>query len=134
MSKKEILSIIVSISLLCLILSSLLLRAQSPVLPNPDFVHALWVAKSDGIDKIDTADGSALLQTPGVKNVRAIAVDDQRGVLWAYIQNTLWAYHFNGKPGLSVPLAPHGDDGNGNEVALELLPSQIMSRIEGSTW
>ena len=88
-----------------LLFSSLLLRAQHPLSPKPDFATALWVAKADGINKIATADGSALLQIADVKNVRAVTVDEQRGVLWAYIQNTLWAYHFNGKPAFGVPLS-----------------------------
>ena len=118
MSKKQILGIIVSCSLSCLIFSSLLLRAQHPLSPNPDFVAALWVARSEAINKIATADASALLQIADVKNVRAVTVDEQRGVLWAYIQNTLWVYRFNGKPAFSIPLTPHGDNGNGKEVAL----------------
>ena len=118
MSKKQILGIIVSFSVLCLVLSSLLLRAQDSLHPNPDFADALWLAKSDGITKIATADASVLLELADVKNVRAIAVDEQRGVLWAYIQNTLWAYRFNGEPALSISLIPPGDYGNGKEVAI----------------
>ena len=128
MSKKQILGIIVSCSLLCLIFSSLLLRAQHPLSPNPDFVAALWVARSEAINKIATADASALLQIADVKNVRAVTVDEQRGVLWAYIQNTLWVYRFNGKPAFSIPLTPHGDNGNGKEVALTANPKN------GSVW
>jgi RHS repeat-associated protein len=127
-SKKQIQGIFVSCSLLCLIFSSLLLRAQHPPSPNPDFAAALWVAKADGINKIATADATALLQIADVKNVRAVAVDEQRGVLWAYIQNTLWAYRFDGKPAFSIPLTPHGDNGNGKEVALSANPKN------GSVW
>src|SRR5687767_14781526 len=105
-----------SFPILCLVLSSLLLLAQHPLLPNPDFVNALWVAKSDEIHKIATTETSTLLQMGELKNVRAVAVDDQRGVLWAYVQNTLWAYRFNGKPAFNVPLTPHGDNGNNKEV------------------
>ena len=128
MSKKQILGIIVSCSLLCLIFSSLLLRAQYPLPANPEFATALWIAKADGINKIATADGSALLQIADVKNIRAVTVDEQHGLLWAYIQNTLWAYHFNGKPAFSVPLTPHGDNGNSKEVALSTNPQN------GSVW
>jgi ligand-binding sensor domain-containing protein len=120
--KKQILRLIVSFSILCLVLSSLLLLAQHPLPPNPDFANALWVAKSDEIQKIATTDASALLQIGELKNVRAVAVDDQRGVLWAYVQNTLWAYRFNGKPAFSVPLTPHGDNGHNKEVALSVNP------------
>ncbi len=128
MSKKQLLGIIVSCSLLCLIFSSLLLRAQHPLSPNPDFATALWVAKADGIIKIATADGSTLLQITDVKNLRAVTLDEQRGLLWAYIQNTLWAYRFNGKLAFTIPLTPHGDNGNGKEAALSANPQN------GSVW
>jgi len=131
-SKKQILGIIVSLPLLCLVLSSLLLRAQDSLHPNSDFANALWLAKSDGIDKIAAADASVLLQIVDVKNVRAIAVDEPHGVLWAYIQHTLWAYRFNGEPALSISFTPPGDNGNGKEVAIELLSSDTMSRIDDS--
>jgi RHS repeat-associated protein len=121
--KKQVWGIIVSLSALCLILSSLLIRAQHPLLPNPDFVDALWIAHSDGISKIASTDATLLLQITDVKKVRAVAVDDQRGMLWAYIQNTLWAYHFNGELAISIPLTPHGDHGNHKDVALSVNPS-----------
>jgi RHS repeat-associated protein len=127
-SKKQIMGIIVSCPLLCLIFSSLLIRAQDPLPPNPDFASALWVARSEGINKVATHDASPLLQIPGLKNVRAITVDEQHGILWAYIQNTLWAYQFNGKPAFSIPLTPHGDKGDSKEVALSANPKN------GSVW
>ena len=80
MGKKQIVGVIVSCSLLCLIFSSLLLRAQHPLTPNPDFASALWVIKADGINKIATTDGSTLLQIADVKNIRAVTLDEQRGV------------------------------------------------------
>ncbi|HSF33186.1 MAG TPA: RHS repeat-associated core domain-containing protein, partial [Candidatus Tectomicrobia bacterium] len=128
MSKKQILGITATFSLLCLVLSSLLLRAQDSLPPNPDFADALWIAKTDGIKKIATADGRALLQIDDVGNVRAVAVDAQRGVLWAYIQNTLWAYRFNGEPSFSIPLTPHGEGVNGKEVVLSINPE------DGTVW
>jgi ligand-binding sensor domain-containing protein len=127
-SKRQILGIMLSIPLLCLVLSSLLLRAQHPLHPNPDFANALWLAKSDGIDKIATADAGALLEIVDVKNVRAVAVDEQRGVLWAYIQNTLWGYHFNGEPALRIALTPPGENGNGKDIALSTNPKN------GTVW
>jgi hypothetical protein len=127
-SKKRIMGIIVSCPLLCLIFSSILIRAQYPLPSNPDFASALWVARSEGINKIATTDASPLLQIPDVKNVRAITVDAQRGILWAYIQNRLWAFHFNGKPAFSISLSPYGDNGNSEEVALS------ANSQNGSVW
>jgi ligand-binding sensor domain-containing protein len=119
-SKKQFLGIIVSLSLLGIVLSSLLIRAQHPIPVNPDFVTALWIAQSDGIRKIATADAGDLLHIDDLKHVKAVAVDDQRGMLWAYIKNTLWAYNFNGEPAFSIPLTPHGDHGNHPHVALSV--------------
>jgi RHS repeat-associated protein len=126
--KKQILGIIASFSFLCLMLSSILLRAQYPLLPNPDFADALWIAQSDAINKIAAVDASALLQIADVKNVRAVAVDEQHGVLWAYIQNALWAYRFNGEPSLSIPLPPHSDTSTSKEVAISTNPTN------GTVW
>jgi RHS repeat-associated protein len=126
--KKQILGIITSFSLLCLVLSSILLRAQHPLPPNPDFADALWVAQLSAINKIAAVDASALLQITDVKNVRAVAVDEEHAVLWAYIQNTLWAYRFNGEPSLSIPLTPHGDNGTSKAVAISTNPEN------GTVW
>jgi hypothetical protein len=127
-SKKQFLGIVVSLSLLGIVLSSLLIRAQHPIPVNPDFVAALWIAQSDGIRRIATADASDLLHIGDLKHVRAIAVDDQRGVLWAYIHNTLWAYNFNGEPAFSLPLPPLGDHGNHPHVALS------ANSKDGTVW
>jgi hypothetical protein len=118
--KQRLFGVIVTFSVLCLVLSTLLLRAQHSPLPNPDFADALWVAQSDGIRKIATTDASSLLHIANLKHVRAVAVDEPRGVLWAYIQNTLRAYRVNGEPVRSIPLTPHGDNGNGEDVALSV--------------
>src|SRR6266511_4789241 len=121
---KHLIGISVSLSILCLVLSSLWLRAQNPLPPNPDFVDALWVAHSDGISKISATDATVLLDMADAKNTRAVAVDGQHGVLWAYRANTVWAYRFNGQPVLSIPLGQQGDNGNGQDVALSVNPDQ----------
>jgi hypothetical protein len=92
----------------------------------------VYSRKADGINKIATADGSALLQITDVKNVRAVSVDERHGVLWAYIQNTLWAYRFNGKPAFGVPLISHGDNGNGKDTALGRLAENFEDRLSQS--
>ena len=48
----------------------------------------------------------------------------------AYIQNTLWAFRFNGKPVLSIPLTPHGNNGNAKEIALS--EPQTCTALAGS--
>lgn len=63
--------------------------------PNPDFAAAVWVAK-DTIVKLAAATGSRLLELTDIKNARVLALDAQRGVLWAYGHRNLHAYQFNG--------------------------------------
>ena len=46
------------------------------------------------------------MKIPDAKRVRTVAVDEQRGVLWAYGPHTLRAYDFNGELLLRVPVAP----------------------------
>jgi hypothetical protein len=130
---KPLIGIIVSCSILCLVLSSLLLRAQDPLPPNPDFVDAVWVAHSDGIRKVSATDATMLLTIADAQNARAIAVDGPHGVLWAYRANAVWAYSFDGKALVSIPLGQQGDNGNSQDVALELSPPETMSRIDEST-
>jgi hypothetical protein len=126
---KHLIGITVSLSVLCLVLSSLWLRAQAPLSPNPDSVDALWVAHSDGLRKVSATDGTMLLDMAEAQDARAVAVDGQRGVLWAYRASALWAYRFNGTPVISIRLAQQGDNGNSQDVALGWLPLDTMSRI-----
>jgi hypothetical protein len=126
---KPLIGIIVSCSILCLVLSRVLLRAQDPLPPNPDFVDAVWAAHSDGIRKVSATDATMLLTIADAQNVRAIAVDGQHGVLWAYRSNAVWAYSFDGKALVSIPLGQQGDNGNSQDVALRWLPIDTMSRI-----
>jgi len=43
--------------------ATLSLHAQPPAAaPNPDFVHAIWVVKADGVLKLAGADGNLLFQ------------------------------------------------------------------------
>src|SRR5215831_12954500 len=120
---KPLIGLIMSFSILYLVLSSLLLRAQDPLPPNPDFVDTVWVAHSDGIRKVSATDGTVLLTIADAQNVRAIAVDAQYGVLWAYRSNTVWAYSFNGKVLVSIPLGQQGDNGDGQDPILGVNPN-----------
>jgi RHS repeat-associated protein len=82
--------------------------------PNPDYVSAIWVAQSDGVLKLSTDSGGVLFEMDAVPDVRVVAVDDQRGLLWAYGQGELRAYDFSGAErvaiNVSAPDQGHDDE------------------------
>ncbi|MDA2939240.1 hypothetical protein MYX75_13390, partial [Acidobacteria bacterium AH-259-A15] len=72
---------------------------------NPDFVDALWVAdKEDALLKIGLAEAYLLLEIPDIEDVRAVAVDDRRALVWAYGKNLLYAFGFDGTLRFAVPV------------------------------
>ncbi|HEX9803754.1 MAG TPA: Ig-like domain-containing protein, partial [Gammaproteobacteria bacterium] len=84
--------------LFSLLLSTLLFsfQAGAATTANDDYAGALWVAESDGVLKLATADGSVLFEIGDADAVQALALDEQRGLLWAYGDDTLSAYAFDG--------------------------------------
>jgi len=78
------------------VLVGLTVRAQQTPTPTPDFVDAVWVAKADGLLKLAVPDGTALLTIPDGQGVRALALDEQRGLLWVHSPNSLRAYSDQG--------------------------------------
>lgn len=97
--------------------------ASSEIYPDMNFEGAVWVAESDGILKVATADGTILFEIPDAVGTRVVAVDTQRGVLWAYGKNHLSAFDFAGTMRVRVPLSvstsksdddkdDHEDDGD----------------------
>lgn len=72
--------------------------------PNPVNINALWVSESEGVLKVRTADGTLLFEIPFASDIRGIAVDQQRGVLWAASHTSLRAYQFDGTLLRSSPL------------------------------
>src|SRR5579872_6820423 len=71
---------------------------------SPAAVNALWVAESSGVIKVAAADGTLLLEVPGLANVRAAAVDHHRPTLWLYAGQNVYAYGYDGTQKLVVPL------------------------------
>lgn len=116
MRHKKTIGIVVSLLLasvvlfMCTFFVGLSVRAQQVLAPRADSVHALWVVGSDAIVKVASADGTVMFTLPGAQDVRAVAVDARRGVLWAYGAHTLQAYSFSGTFVLSVPLPPLDED------------------------
>lgn len=75
---------------------SLSVIAEAATLSDSNYVGALWVAESDGILKLATADGEILFEIGDAKDVQALSLDESYGVLWAYGNNLLTSYSFDG--------------------------------------
>jgi ligand-binding sensor domain-containing protein len=71
---------------------------------NPDKVNALWVAESEGVLKLRASDGSVLFEIPYASDIRGLAIDQKRGILWAASSKSLRAYQFDGLLLLNSPL------------------------------
>ena len=104
------LRLVVSVILIALFAVS---RAQAtPTVDN----NVLWVANSDGLLKVATADAQIILRIPEAKRVEALAVDEHRRVVWAAEPGHLIAYDFSGKivHELAIPRSrsdrPHHED------------------------
>lgn len=92
---------------------TIIARSSGTRIP-PDMGDAVWVAK-DTVLKIAAHDGSRLLELAAVKNARAVAVDESRGLVWAFGQHTLHAYRVDGTPVHHVPVPPPGGNHKSND-------------------
>ena len=79
--------------------------------PIPYFSDALWLAQKDHLLKIDLSEGSLLLAVPAVKDLRTLAVDNRRGLVWAYGKKQLFAFDFDGELRLSIPVSVADTEG-----------------------
>jgi RHS repeat-associated protein len=96
------------------ILASLSPRAQQSPTADADFLDALWVAKANGLLKLAVPDGTALLTVPDGQGVRTLALDEQRGLLWAHSPNSLRAYSFSGQLLVNALVNTPGDSASNN--------------------
>ena len=64
--------------------------------PNPDFFRTLWVGGTQSILKIDAAQGTLIFEIPTSDQIRAIGIDEQRGIVWAHGGAHLLGYAFDG--------------------------------------
>jgi len=58
--------------------------------------NALWIAESEGVLKVTTAQGTVLFEIEDLDDVRAVTVDETSGRLWALSKTTLLSYNFSG--------------------------------------
>jgi len=74
-----------------------------PVSAGPEFVDALWVATNSGLLKMDASDASPLLEIVDIGDVRAVDIDDRRGVVWAFSKDRLRGVTLGGDVRFTVP-------------------------------
>lgn len=114
--------------------------AQSQVLlssaaPRGDFLNALWIAESNGVLKVATATGKILFEIREGRDLRAVTVDERRGVLWAYGGGRLSAYEFSGSHRLTVIVPPpHEEDTGKEEEEDDTHLALSADATDGSVW
>ncbi|MCU7815791.1 MAG: hypothetical protein KZQ81_11425 [Candidatus Thiodiazotropha sp. (ex Rostrolucina anterorostrata)] len=79
-----------------LVITILWLNCFPSLVHANDQMNALWIAESSGVIKVATADGTVLLEIEGAGDTQAVAVDQQRALLWVFGGDMLRAYGFNG--------------------------------------
>jgi hypothetical protein len=77
---------------------------------DADRTGAVWIADARGILKVGARDADLLFEIHETPGTRALAVDRDAGILWAYGSGELRAFDFQGKAlfGTRVRLAPSG--------------------------
>ena len=124
MHSKKTVGFIVSllVSFLVLVMYTFLadraVRAQQVLTLRSDAANALWVASADEIIKVTSADGTVVFTIPSAQDVRAVAVDARRGLLWAYSERGLQAYSFSGLFVRSVRLSQLDEDDEHSALAV----------------
>lgn len=122
------------------LLLSVTSSAENASPPYPDYRNALWIAESHGLIKLTTADGAVLFEIKDAKEIRALAVDAERGVLWAYGRGILRAYGFSGQLVRTVPLPQTDDadtnatDNDDNEEGDTHHSALVIQPQDGSVW
>jgi hypothetical protein len=72
---------------------------------------AVWIADARGVIKLDSRRARVLLEVREAPGTRALAVDREAGVLWAYSPGDLRAFDLSGRPLFAVPVPAGGGDG-----------------------
>ncbi len=70
---------------------------------GPGWIDALWVAGDKGLLKMDVSDASPLLEIADIGHVRAVDIDDRRGLVWAFSKDRLRGMTFGGEVRFTVP-------------------------------
>ncbi|MDH3468775.1 MAG: hypothetical protein OES26_23255, partial [Gammaproteobacteria bacterium] len=87
-----------------------------PPAPPPDFraenVDSIWVAQTDRLSRLEIPSGSPLLEISGLA-ARRLAIDSIRSMIWAYSDQFLYGYSFDGQIKYQVDIAPLVSDTDG---------------------
>ena len=86
---------------------------QEPAPTVSEFVDALWVATDNGLLKIDSSDVSTLLEIPKIGDIKALDIDDRRGLVWVFTKNRLRGISFGGEVRFTAPKDDDDDDDRG---------------------
>jgi RHS repeat-associated protein len=70
---------------------------------GPELIDALWVVGRHGLMKMDVGDLGVLLEIPDAGDVRAVDIDERRGLVWAFSKNRLRGMTFGGEVLFIVP-------------------------------
>jgi len=107
----------------------------SPLAPPPNAANALWVGQASGLLKISTADGTVLLEIPGLGEVSAVAVDDVALRVWALTGRTLHRFDFTGDEDLTTIVPPPGPVGGPQPPSDPPAASALaVDPSDGSIW
>jgi len=107
----------------------------SSAAPRGDFLSALWIAESNGVLKVATATGKILFEIREGRDLRAVTVDERRGVLWAYGGGRLSAYEFSGSHRLTVIVPPPHEESTGKEEESDDTHLALSADVtDGSVW
>jgi RHS repeat-associated protein len=86
----------------------LLLLGVSPALAAPPPARpadALWVAEAEGVLRVEEGSGEVVLEADAGEDVRAVAFDPARRVLWTFSPGWLRSFGEDGKERVAIPVS-----------------------------
>ena len=92
---------------------ALLPHPQEPAPTGSEFVDALWVATDHGLLKVDSSNVSTLSEIPKIGDIKALDIDDRRGLVWFFTKNRLRGISFGGEVRFTAPKDDDDDDDRG---------------------
>ena len=95
---------------------ALLPHPQEPAPMDSEFVDALWVATDRGLLKLDASDASTLSEIPKIGDIKALDIDDRRGLVWVFSKNRLRGISFGGEVRFTAPKDDDDDDDRGRSM------------------
>jgi len=82
---------------------ALMPNPQEPAPTGPEFVDALWVATDHGLLKVDSSNVSTLSEIPKIGDIKALDIDDLRGLVWVITKIRLRGISFGGEERVTGP-------------------------------